>query len=287
MSEHAAEDSERARSTASTTPDVFTSTAPFYARYRAGYPAELYSHLTERFGLDGTQRVLDLGTGTGTLALELAGRVREVVAVDPEPGMLDEARRLARQRGITNVDWQRGDSGRLRAMHLGDLHLAVMGQSFHWTDRDQLLGVLNDLLLPGGAVVIVGGPPPGVASPPPWAEVVDRVRHRYLGHERRAGSGTYSHPAQTHQEVLARSPFPLLEIVQWERSVTRTYDDVVGLQLSYSYSSPAQLGDSRAAFERDIRSALDRLEPSGTFVERVLTEAIIATRRDQRTGAET
>ncbi len=286
MSDDAAPGSEHVRPATGGSADIFASTAPFYARYRAGYPPELYTYLAERCGLDGTQRVLDLGTGSGTLALGLAARVRDVVAVDPEPGMLDEARRLARERGITNIDWRQGDSTQLEGMGLGDVHLAVMGQSFHWTDRTQVLVAMDRMVAPGGAVVIVGGPPPGAVGPPPWTQIAAEIRARYLGAERRAGSGTYSHPTETHQQVLNRSPFSRLEIVSWDHTLTRTRDDVVGLQLSYSYSSPAQLGRSRAAFERDLRAALDRLDPSGVFVEHLRTEAIIATRPDHRTEAE-
>ncbi|MFF7733510.1 hypothetical protein [Streptomyces sp. NPDC007984] len=53
---------------------------------------------------------------------------------------------------------------------------------------------------------------------------------------------------------------------------------MIGLQLSYSYSSPAQLGDHKDAFERDLRQALTDFNRAGTFDELVRTEAIIATR---------
>lgn len=57
-----------------------------------------------------------------------------------------------------------------------------------------------------------------------------------------------------------------------------TLDSVIGLQFSYSYSSPAQLGEHKDAFERDLRQALTAFDPRGTFAEVVRTEAIIATR---------
>ena len=66
----------------------FESTAPWYARYRPRYPAELIERLVAAAGLDGRSRVLDLGAGPGHVASAIAGHVGEVVAVDVEPDML-------------------------------------------------------------------------------------------------------------------------------------------------------------------------------------------------------
>ena len=261
------------------TPDeLFASTAPYYAKYRAGYSPELFTHLASRLGLDGTQTALDLGTGTGAVAIPLASHVRKVIAVDPDPGMLDEGRKLAAERGITNIDWRLGDSHHLDDLNLGPLQLVTLAQAFHWTERGTLLSALDELVTPGGAIVVIGGPAPGTVEPPAWLEIVAEVRTRYLGPERRAGSSTYSHPKESHQDVLARSPFSCIEVVHWDRTIRRDLDSVVGLQFSYSYSSPTQLGDDKDAFERDLRQALSKYSPQGIFAEVVRTEAVIATR---------
>lgn len=55
----------------------------------------------------GAQRVLDLGCGTGTLALSMAGRGIDVVAVDPARAMLEVARAKP---GAGVVDWLDGDA---------------------------------------------------------------------------------------------------------------------------------------------------------------------------------
>jgi hypothetical protein len=114
-------------------------------------------------------------------------------------------------------------------------------------DRDQALRDLDQLIEPNGAVVLASGGAPGGIEPAPWLQVIADVRTRYLGPERRAGSGTYSHPKERHQDVLARSPFSNVETARWDRTVTRTLDEVIGLQFSYSYSSSAQLGAQNAA----------------------------------------
>ncbi|CAM04574.1 FkbM family methyltransferase [Saccharopolyspora erythraea NRRL 2338] len=114
---------------------LFAQAAPFYARYRPGYPAELVELLAERTGLDSGDLVLDVGCGTGQLALPLARRVRQVVAVDPQPGMLDHAREAARRAGVGNIDWRQADASALARLGVADARAAFFGASFHWTDR--------------------------------------------------------------------------------------------------------------------------------------------------------
>jgi hypothetical protein len=53
---------------------------------------------------------------------------------------------------------------------------------------------------------------------------------------------------------------------------------VIGWVFSLSYSSSAQLGEDKDAFERDLREALLTFQPEGRFEETIRTEAIIASR---------
>ncbi len=67
----------------------FGRTAQDYAEHRAGFPESFFERLAARgIGVAG-QRVVDLGTGTGTLARGFARRGCEVTGIGPAAEMLE------------------------------------------------------------------------------------------------------------------------------------------------------------------------------------------------------
>ena len=63
--------------------------------------------------LDGRDIVLDVGCGTGTASLCLAQKARKVIGLDNSRGMLDLARKRAKARRVSNLDFIEGDAFRL------------------------------------------------------------------------------------------------------------------------------------------------------------------------------
>ncbi|MGQ0550299.1 MAG: methyltransferase domain-containing protein [Armatimonadota bacterium] len=113
-------------------PTLYEGAARDYARYRLPYPRSLFEHLVSCFRLDGTGRALDLGCGTGQLAIPLAPYFEQVVAMDPDRGMLDEARRAAEAAGVANVRFVQGSSWEL-APAMGQFRLVTMAiRSIGW-----------------------------------------------------------------------------------------------------------------------------------------------------------
>jgi len=74
----------------------FARTADDYARHRAGFPDALFERLLQAGVIGAGQRLLDLGTGTGTLARGFARRGLRVTGLDPAGALLEQARRLDR-----------------------------------------------------------------------------------------------------------------------------------------------------------------------------------------------
>ena len=56
--------------------DLFRGTAWYYARYRSGYPEAFFKLVRNKFELSKVDRVLDLGCGTGQIAIPVCRFVR-------------------------------------------------------------------------------------------------------------------------------------------------------------------------------------------------------------------
>ncbi|MFF0308714.1 class I SAM-dependent methyltransferase [Streptosporangium sp. NPDC004379] len=252
--------------------ELFAGTAAYYARHRTDYGPEVIDHIAAALPLDAASRVLDLGCGPGTLAIPLAAGAGEVVAVDPSEEMLAEGAR----HGVPGIRWVRGDSSMLGGLPLGRIDHVVMGRSFHWMDRERVLDDLDRLLPPHGAVVVVG--PVHDPEDPSWEPVVRAVR-RDFGLEWRANSESYEQTGRHHDDVLRGSPFRRMESRCFTRVIRRSTEDVVGLQLSFSYSSPALLGDRLPAFTEALREALAAANPGGAdWEDEDITNVLIARR---------
>lgn len=268
---------------------VFHGTAWYYARYRPGYIPALFDHLVNSYRLDPATRVVDVGTGTGQIAVPLAKREIPVVAIDPEPEMLIEARAFAQREGVgERITLLEGRGEDLLNLVNAPIRLVTFGAAFHWTDREHVLSLCDQLVDESGGVAVVSG---GKAtkplsddiakreeSRPSWVDVVAEVVQQFLGPRRRAGTGFYSHPDDRHEQVLQRSKFERVKVWRGKVQLVRTVDEVIGLQYSTSYCSPALLGDRKSEFERVLRSRLLELDPSNRFIEDYEIEALCARR---------
>lgn len=72
----------------------------------------MVAYLTEQLRLDGSERVLEIGTGSGYHAAVLANLCREVCTIERVPELAGRARLLLRDLLITNVAVREGDGSR-------------------------------------------------------------------------------------------------------------------------------------------------------------------------------
>ena len=130
----------------------FGSAARDYATFRAGFPDSIFDRLGE-FGVgQAGQVVIDLGTGTGTLARGFAQRSCRVTGVDPDSRMTEQARKLDAAAGVsvTYVEATAEQTGLATAV----ADVVTAGQCWHWFDRPAAALECVRLLKPGGKLVI-------------------------------------------------------------------------------------------------------------------------------------
>jgi SAM-dependent methyltransferase len=258
--------------------ELFASTARFYSRFRAPYRESMFTMLRERFGLDGRGALLDLGCGTGPVAIPLAPLFERVLAMDPDDGMRAEGERIARDRGITNIEWRFGGSLDV-APALGVFRLVTIGNAFHWMDRAQTIEALYPLVADEGGIAIVGVGYPFIDEVPlaRWRRPIEELVRKY--NDRFRGFGMAVTPDNRHEAYVHRSRFTRIE--RWIERYEQywTLDELVGNLLSSSYCNPRLLGDHLGEFERELRAIATPFLASGVLTEPYETFALTAWKR--------
>ncbi len=117
----------------------FGPSAADYALHRQGFPPSFF----ERVRLSG--RVLDLGSGTGSLATGFAAQGAQVVALDRSHAMLAAAPQIA---------WRVVARAERCPFASNTFDAIVAGQCWHWFDGPAVARECHRLLVPGGRLVI-------------------------------------------------------------------------------------------------------------------------------------
>jgi SAM-dependent methyltransferase len=228
----------------------FGKTASDYGRYRAGFPASLFDRLAE-FGIGQPgQRVVDVGTGTGTLARGFAFRGCTVIGIDPAEALLQQAQRLDQGTGV-QVDYRVATA---EATGLPDdfADVYAAGQCWHWFDRDRAASEAFRVLVAGGAIVLCHFdwlPLPG--------NIVEATEHLILEHnpEWRFAGGTGFHPEWARD--LAVAGFEGIQTFSYDLAVEYTHEAWRG-RIRASAGVAASLPPDRvAAFDQAHAALLD------------------------------
>jgi ubiquinone/menaquinone biosynthesis C-methylase UbiE len=99
--------------------------------------------------------LLDVACGGGIVVCAFAPHVRHATGIDMTPAMLDRAQRLAAEKAIANVTWDRGDVGSLPYAD-GAFNIVVTRFSMHhFLDPVGVLREMVRVCAPGGRVVVI------------------------------------------------------------------------------------------------------------------------------------
>ncbi len=121
---------------------------------RVKLAGDVAASILKRVDLTSGMDVLDLGCGTGLIALQLAPHVRSVTGADTSKGMLDVFQSKAQGMSLGNIrishlkDTDGGDVA-------GPYHLVTSSMTLHHVqDVPKLLERLHQALFPGGQIAI-------------------------------------------------------------------------------------------------------------------------------------
>jgi len=153
----------------------------------ATFTTPVAAHLVRFAGIRPGESVLDVGTGTGVVAVTAARAGARVSALDLTPELLAQARENGRIAGHAEIAWQEGDAEKLPYPDASfDVVVSQFGHMF--APRPELaVAEMRRVLKSTGRVafatwppehlvgrmfVLIGRnsppPPPGVAPPPLW-----------------------------------------------------------------------------------------------------------------------
>jgi SAM-dependent methyltransferase len=122
--------------------ESFGSAAEQYDRYRPGYPSALIDELLSLRPVN----ALDVGCGTGKVAMSLMGRGVPVLGVEPDARMAEVARRHHVPVEVASFEsWE--PAGRT-------YDLLTAGHSWHWVDPVIGLAKAASIVVPGGTVAL-------------------------------------------------------------------------------------------------------------------------------------
>jgi ubiquinone/menaquinone biosynthesis C-methylase UbiE len=129
----------------------FAATADRIAALQQERAGELAERVRAFTPVTGDERALDAGAGTGALAFALAPLVREVVAVDLVPELIERGRRDA----PANVTFAEGDITQL-GFERASFDLAGTLRTLHHVPRPELVvAELTRVTRPGGTILVV------------------------------------------------------------------------------------------------------------------------------------
>jgi len=176
--------------------------ADVYDRYRPSPPREVLDVLTVVAGVERPCLVVDLGCGTGLATRAWAERADEVIGVEPNPRMIERARRGTDQPNVCYVEAYGADT----SLPDGRADLVTSFQSFHWMEPQPVLAEAVRILRDGGVFAACDYDVPPFVEPEVDAAFAALLKARREARERLGiPAGATSWPKDRHLEEIRAS----------------------------------------------------------------------------------
>ena len=233
--------------------------AEHYREFRRDVPDVVVDQLVALLALGPGDAAVDLGAGTGQVAVPLAARVGTVWALDPEPDMLALLRQHSHDDGVRNLLCLLASDRDLSVLadSLGPdaCGLVTIANALHWMDAAGAFTASRRLLRPGGAVAVITHGVPLWLGDSDWARALRTFVESWTGQEATATCGSDDEALRHRSAELAAAGFGAITVLRHRYVAVMDADHVIG----HLYSAmPEELvpAERRPAFEAGVRRAL-------------------------------
>jgi ubiquinone/menaquinone biosynthesis C-methylase UbiE len=135
--------------------DQFTKQAIPFATAASIKDEEALKLVVDFTGAGPNDTVLDVACGPGLVVCAFARVVRHATGIDLTPAMIERARALQKEKGLTNITWQVGD---VLPLPYPDASFSIITSRFafhHFLDPQAVLAEMKRVCTPGGKVAVI------------------------------------------------------------------------------------------------------------------------------------
>ena len=133
----------------SQTINIWSGGAESYDAFRPPSPPIIMDILTQLARMQRPRLVVDIGSGTGLSTLMWTERAEQVIGIEPNTDMRQQAQTRASQQHIANVTYQDGPSTQTN-LPSESVDIVTCSQSLHWMEPEPTFAEIIRILRPGG-----------------------------------------------------------------------------------------------------------------------------------------
>lgn len=222
----------------------FGAAAEAYCTFRPEYSSEIFNHILAAVAPDRRRLAIDLGAGTGRATRVLLEYFAQVIAVEPDPLMVEKLRAYA-------------PGAVVHAMKAEDfvhepenVDLVNVATALHWMDVPRVMELVTLWLRPGGILAVYGSDFPRTPQP-----VHAIIREEFARHWDQFRHERLRRKEFPHSIIRAAPGLEIFEESTISHVVPMTPREYAGFCRSTSYGSAygRSLADE-AAYWRDLES---------------------------------
>jgi ubiquinone/menaquinone biosynthesis C-methylase UbiE len=179
-----------------------------------------------------SDRMLDVGCGTGRFAITLAPLVAKVVGIDLTGAMLQQAQQLQADAKLVNIEWRQGDVANLPFADGEFTLVACRAMLHHVMEPARVIAEMHRVCAQGGRIVAIDLTPPRekvaafdaieILRDPSHAHVLTNAELRAIGSElglREIAINEYE--ARMPLESILQTSFPAKGVLERVRRLYR------------------------------------------------------------------